>query len=305
MDRSLPRRAADPADPVQDSLLHRGHTAGADARALHPSSGRRPRLYHRLACLSAGLHLAALHRGADLAVRLFPDLRHRHRAQCAPGRRPALPLVLPPPIEPASPDAPTPRARLDGAQSACRDDTARAASRSRDPSGSAAGDHRRCPSPEAGLSAPRMAVDRTWQRISWLILGIGGLLLLGGLALGWGSLRHVLHADRADGEVIELRPEGDMHAPVVRFRLANGEVREGKDLGSGAPEYAIGDRVTVLYMPEDPDDFRIDSFARLWFGPIALALFAGFWLIFGGIAWGLAYGVDLAVLGENAFAAIA
>jgi len=150
-----------------------------------------------------------------------------------------------------------------------------------------------------------MAVDRTWQRISWLILGIGGLLLLGGLALGWGSLRHVLHADRADGEVIELRPEGDMHAPVVRFRLANGEVREGKDLGSGAPEYAIGDRVTVLYMPEDPDDFRIDSFARLWFGPIALALFAGFWLIFGGIAWGLAYGVDLAVLGENAFAAIA
>ena len=113
-----------------------------------------------------------------------------------------------------------------------------------------------------------MAIDRSWRRISWVILGIGGLILAGGLALGWGSLRHVLYAERAEGEVIEIRREGDMYAPVLRFRLANGETQEVKDLGSGAPDFAVGDRVTVLYMPEDPEDFRIDTFERLWFSAI-------------------------------------
>lgn len=150
-----------------------------------------------------------------------------------------------------------------------------------------------------------MAFDRSWRRISWLILGIGGLILAGGLALGWGSLRHVLYADRAEGEVVEIRREGDMYAPVVRFRLANGETQEGKDLGSGAPDFAVGDRVTVLYMPDDPEDFRIDTFERLWFTSIFVTAFAGFWLMFGAVAWALSSDVDLFVIGERAFAVIA
>jgi Protein of unknown function (DUF3592) len=150
-----------------------------------------------------------------------------------------------------------------------------------------------------------MAIDRSWRRISWVILGIGGLILAGGLALGWGSLRHVLYAERADGEVIEIRREGDMYAPVLRFRLANGETRGGKDLGSGAPDFAVGDRVTVLYMPEDPEDFRIGTFERLWFSAIFVTGFACFWLLFGAVAWGLSRDVDLFVLGERAFALIA
>ena len=150
-----------------------------------------------------------------------------------------------------------------------------------------------------------MALDRSWRRISWVILGIGGMFLAGGLALGWGSLRHVLYAERADGEVIEIRREGDMYAPVLRFRLASGETQDVKDLGSGAPDFAVGDRVTVLYMPDDPEDFRIDTFERLWFSSIFVVVFASLWLLFGGIAWGLARGVELAVLGEGAFAVIA
>ena len=75
-----------------------------------------------------------------------------------------------------------------------------------------------------------MAADRDWRWISWAVLGIGGLILAGGLALGLGSLRHVLHGERADGEVVEMRREGDMYAPVVRFRLPGGEMQEVKDL---------------------------------------------------------------------------
>jgi hypothetical protein len=52
------------------------------------------------------------------------------------------------------------------------------------------------------------------------------LILAGGLALGWASLRHVFYAERADGEVVEIRREGGMYAPVLRFRLPGGETQE-------------------------------------------------------------------------------
>ncbi len=150
-----------------------------------------------------------------------------------------------------------------------------------------------------------MAVDNSWRWIAWLILGIGGLILVGGLALGLGSLRHVLHGERADGEVIEMRREGDMYAPVVRFRLPDGETQTVTDLASGAPDFAVGDRITILYMPQDPRDFRIDTFDRLWFSAIFVTIFGAFWMLFGIVAWALSRGVDLAVMGETAFAVIA
>ena len=150
-----------------------------------------------------------------------------------------------------------------------------------------------------------MAVDRNWGWIGGLVLAIGGLILVGGLALGLGSLRLVLHGEPVDGEVVEMRREGDMYAPVVRFRLASGKSRTVKDLGTGAPDFAVGDRVAILYMPQDPADFRIATFDRLWSTAIIVALFGGFWLLFGAVAWGLSRGVDLPVLGETMFSVIA
>jgi len=150
-----------------------------------------------------------------------------------------------------------------------------------------------------------VAADRDWRWIAWIIFGIGGLILAGGLALGLGSLRHVLHGEHADGEVIEMRRDGDMYAPVVRFRLPDGEMQEVKDLASGAPDFAVGDKVAILYMPQDPRDFRIDTFDRLWFSAIFVTLFGGFWMLFGTVAWALSRGIDLAAVGEQAFAVIA
>jgi len=148
-------------------------------------------------------------------------------------------------------------------------------------------------------------VDKSWRWISWLILGIGGLIVVGGLALGYGNLKLVLHGERAPGLVTEIRREGDMYAPVFRFRLPSGEAHEVKALGSGAPEFAVGDEVTVLYAPADPDDFAIDDFEQLWLSAIIVTGFGCFWLMFGAVAWALSRNVELAVLGERAFAAIA
>jgi len=148
-------------------------------------------------------------------------------------------------------------------------------------------------------------MDKSWRWIAWLILGIGGLIAAGGLALGYGSLKLVLYGERAPGVVTEIRREGDMYAPVFRFRLPSGEGHEVKALGSGAPEFAVGDAVTVLYAPDDPDDFAIDDFEQLWLSAIFVAGFGGFWLMFGAVAWALSRNVELAVLGERAFATIA
>lgn len=151
-----------------------------------------------------------------------------------------------------------------------------------------------------------MAVaDRSWRWIAWAILGIGGLIVLGGVVMGLGNLRHALYGERADGIVTEVVREGDMYSPVVRFRLPNGEFQEVRDLGSGAPDFSAGDLVTVLYMPENPEDFRLDTFERLWLVPIILLVFGGFWLMFGAIAWALSNDADIAVVGERAFSVIA
>ena len=148
-------------------------------------------------------------------------------------------------------------------------------------------------------------VDRSWRWIAWAILGIGGLIVLGGVVMGLGNLRHALYGERADGIVIDIVREGDMYSPVVRFRLPNGELQEVKDLGSGAPDFSAGDLVTVLYMPENPEDFRLDTFDRLWLVPIILLVFGGFWLMFGAIAWALSNDADIALVGEQAFSVIA
>lgn len=149
-----------------------------------------------------------------------------------------------------------------------------------------------------------MAFDTGWRTIAWTILGIGGLIVAGGLLLALGNLRHVLYGDRADGVVVDIVREGSMYAPVVRFRLPNGELQEVTDLGSGAPDFSRGDLVGVLYMPEDPRDVRLDTFERLWLVPIITLGFGGFWLMFGVVAWGLSRNGDIALLGERAFTAI-
>lgn len=149
-----------------------------------------------------------------------------------------------------------------------------------------------------------MAIDASWRWIAWTILGIGGLITAGGVLMGLGNLRHALYGERAEGVVTGIVREGDMYLPVVRFRLPQGEAVEVQDLGVGAPDFSAGDTVTVLYFPERPRDFRLETFDRLWLVPIILTGFGGFWLMFGAVAWALSRNADLALVGERAFSVI-
>lgn len=149
-----------------------------------------------------------------------------------------------------------------------------------------------------------MAIDASWRRIALVILGIGGLIAAGGVLMGLSSLRHVLLGERADGVIAAVVREGGLYAPVVRFRLPDGEGLEVRELGSGAPDFSVGDAVTVLYLPESPHDFRLNTFERLWLVPVVVAGFGGFCLIFGAVAWALSHNADLALVGERAFTVV-
>jgi len=107
-------------------------------------------------------------------------------------------------------------------------------------------------------------------------LGLGLLGLAAYLAI---DTRHdIATAARADGIVTDLivdrDSDGETYHPHVRFVTAKGEpVEFTSSIGSNPAGFDIGEHVTILYDPSDPQDARIDSFVQLWFGPLFAGVF--------------------------------
>ena len=113
------------------------------------------------------------------------------------------------------------------------------------------------------------------------IVIVGAVNLFGLGLLGWGVFsfwRNQSFIDRALpalGEVIAYdRPAGAAAGaapltPVVRYSVSRTDIRNLRPqfglLGQG---YAVGQKLTVLYDPNDPQTARIDDFWQLWFTPL-------------------------------------
>jgi len=134
------------------------------------------------------------------------------------------------------------------------------------------------------------------QKFRWFIivfLGIGVLLLLVA-ALLWNDTRSFLaRARETSGEVIELREVRDNDGgsstwkPVVRFTAGNGRnITFASSFSSNPAPYDVGERVSVLYLPGEPDEARIRGFGSLWLGAtIVGGIGAVFTLIGAGIVF--------------------
>jgi Protein of unknown function (DUF3592) len=102
--------------------------------------------------------------------------------------------------------------------------------------------------------------------------------------------------------VIDLSSETDSEGkvfvhPVVRFTTAEGRTVEFVSASGSSPaSHSVGDRVEVLYDPDDPQDAQLSGFFDLWLWPIgfgvlaigfgAFALFSpGFGLFAGRVPW--------------------
>ena len=86
---------------------------------------------------------------------------------------------------------------------------------------------------------------------------------------------------RAQGEVVRLKSESSDHGgysyyPVVRFRTEHNTRVEFKDsVGSNPPSYRVGDKVAVLYLPDNPSQEAIIDRGLFWNWAIPAFLFAG------------------------------
>lgn len=109
-----------------------------------------------------------------------------------------------------------------------------------------------------------------------LIFFCAGLLLLS-IGLYWGrqNINFLDRAIKAGGEVIRLDRQGGYYYPIVKYQDSSGISRTlYGSTGSRPPTYFEGERVNVLYDPNDdqfPLNAKIDSFMQLWFGPICLS----------------------------------
>jgi hypothetical protein len=114
---------------------------------------------------------------------------------------------------------------------------------------------------------------RVWWVWLFPLLGLG---LIGGAV--WQALvasRFKAAARHAVGEVVSYYEytstssrggSTQMYDPVVRFSAGNDRVVEKRSgLASNIRPYRVGQRIKVLYAPDNPEDYRIDSPFRIYF----------------------------------------
>ncbi|MGH3116925.1 MAG: DUF3592 domain-containing protein [Gaiellales bacterium] len=110
-----------------------------------------------------------------------------------------------------------------------------------------------------------------WAPGLFLVLGVV-FLVVAAVTLVL-TLRFVAGAERATGTVIDLSRETDSEGevvfyPVVSFTTAEGRTLEFRSSSGSSFPPQPGDRVEVLYDPDDPKDARLSGFFDLWGLPI-------------------------------------
>ncbi len=134
----------------------------------------------------------------------------------------------------------------------------------------------------ARLSAGPGPAPSAWRVAGLLLTPVAVLLLgIGGYA-ALAARDFEARAVPAKGTVVKLTvSRRSLAAPVVEFTARDGQVvRFGTGTASNPPQYAVGQGVDVLYLPERPREAQLASAAARWMLPGALLamglLFAGF-----------------------------
>jgi uncharacterized protein DUF3592 len=135
---------------------------------------------------------------------------------------------------------------------------------------------------------------KKFRKFAFAFLGVGALFLIIALLL-WKQTRGFLaHARQTTGTVVELREVRDSDGgsstwkPVVNFVADDGrDITFAASFSSKPAPYDVGERVDVLYLPDDPLQARIKGFSSLWLGS---SILGGMGLAFGGIGAGILLG---------------
>ncbi|TXT37503.1 MAG: hypothetical protein FD138_645 [Planctomycetota bacterium] len=122
---------------------------------------------------------------------------------------------------------------------------------------------------------------------------IGSVFLMIGAGFGWSSYSLLAVAQRADGTVIRLVHQGggkrSGSAPVVEFHLDGNRHEFRSWLSTSPPQFDVGDKVTVLYDPTDPQRARIESFVTLWLFPTIFSGIGVVMLVVSGVLFAVSW----------------
>lgn len=129
---------------------------------------------------------------------------------------------------------------------------------------------------------------------------IGGVLLIIAGVWGWNTRSFTQRTQPATGKIqgyedreSTTRRNGVtkkkiVSYPVFTFQDAQGaEHRVTASAGQSKSTYAIGEEVPILYVPENPQEARINNFAQMWMGPVSIGILGGAFLGIGLLVYGI------------------
>ncbi|MFQ5564903.1 MAG: DUF3592 domain-containing protein [Paracoccaceae bacterium] len=128
--------------------------------------------------------------------------------------------------------------------------------------------------------AARRGADRARRVIPrwiwWLVTAVPALFVLAGIGILAEAIIFTSEAVSARGEVVHVSrhyggESGVTYTPTIRYRRDDGRTFEAEThMSSGDYDYAIGERVEILYSYDNPAEVRINSFFDLYGGGVIL-----------------------------------
>lgn len=148
---------------------------------------------------------------------------------------------------------------------------------------------------EAALSKPASGKKSP----GGVIIGCAFALVGVGVLVGAGKSAHTAYQVSADGviaqgEVVSLKLErssgrrgGSTYHPVFRFTAQDGQVYRVKhSQGSNPPAWKKGEKVELIYLPDDPEKAVPNTFWGKYADPFILTIFGTAFIVMGSfVAW--------------------
>jgi hypothetical protein len=113
------------------------------------------------------------------------------------------------------------------------------------------------------------------------LMGMGPLLLVTSGVLTVQRLVFLHDAERAKGQVVALRrahtksSSQPAYFPIFRFTATNGQSYTVTSTNGERRTDWLGKPVPVLYLPRNPEDAHIDTFAQLWMAQMVTGVVGG------------------------------
>jgi len=125
--------------------------------------------------------------------------------------------------------------------------------------------------------------------LPYIFVAVGVFILTGGAVTYLNTRAFIENAYSAPGTVIDLIERRDSegsvtYAPKVRFRepIENRDIEFVSSMSSSPPAYRRGERVSVLYELENPENAKIQGLFDLW-GVSIIVAFVGLMFFIGGL----------------------